>query len=204
MVRFLAPPSRRAPMSSIGWPAFPKPPISTVEPSSILATASAAVSTIFVISFPLLRGVFVLDHHGNTLAYTDTQCSQTPTAVFSFQTACQRTQYAGAGRAQWVTQGDCTAPGVDALVVQGDTPRVPVRQHVGGEGFVEFAGTDLIPGDSCTFQSQVGGWNRRFADELRFVRGDTARRHAHQWIGSQRVRSAFGTQEHDAGAVVHR
>src|SRR5699024_11388297 len=100
MVRFLAPPSRRAPMSSIGWPAFPKPPISTVEPSSILATASAAVSTIFVISLPLLRGVFVFNDHGNTLTDTDTQCGHAPAAGFGCQAASEGSQHAGARSTQ--------------------------------------------------------------------------------------------------------
>src|SRR5699024_12543720 len=106
-------------MSSMGWPASPNPPMSTVEPSEILATASAAVAAILVISFPLLSGVFVFNHHGNTLAHTNTQCGQTPTAVFSFQSTCQGAQHAGTRGAHRVAQRDGAAPGVDQLFVQG-------------------------------------------------------------------------------------
>ncbi|CFN64398.1 Uncharacterised protein [Bordetella pertussis] len=45
MTRSLAPCSSRASISSMGWPAVPKPPIMTVAPSGTSARASAAVAT---------------------------------------------------------------------------------------------------------------------------------------------------------------
>src|SRR5699024_9331038 len=57
-VRSLAPEYSWASINSIGWPASPKPPISTVEPSEILATACAAVATFLVISLPYSASSF--------------------------------------------------------------------------------------------------------------------------------------------------
>src|SRR5699024_3531887 len=107
-----------------GWPASPKPPMSTVEPSEILATASAAVSTIFVISFPLLSGVFVFNHHGNTLAHANNPRRQTPAASFSLHSARQGTSCTATRSAQWVAQCNGTTPGVHTFIIQGNTPRI--------------------------------------------------------------------------------
>src|SRR5699024_4053633 len=158
MVRSVAPLSSRAWMSSIGRPASPNPPISTVEPSVIFATAAAAVSTILVISFPLLSGVFVFNHHGNTLANANTQCGQTPAAVFSFQATCQCPQYARTGCTQRVAHCDGAALGVNTFIVQGDTAGVLVNQNLRGNCFIEFYRAYLIPGAPGAFQRQVGRW----------------------------------------------
>ena len=45
MTRSLAPCSSSASISSIGWPAVPKPPIMTVAPSGTSARAAAALAT---------------------------------------------------------------------------------------------------------------------------------------------------------------
>src|SRR5699024_1201262 len=133
-VRSLAPESRSASISSMGWPASPNPPIRTVEPSEMLATASAAVSTIFVISFPLLSSVFVFNHHGNTLANTDTQCSQAPTAVFSFQAARQCSQHSRTRGAQRVAQRDRATPRIHTFIIKRDAPGIQVDQNLSGKG----------------------------------------------------------------------
>src|SRR5699024_4601902 len=140
----------------------------------MLATASAAVSTIFVISFPLLSGVFVFNHHGNTLANTDTQCSQTPTAVFSFQAERQCPEHARTRCTQRVAQCDRATPGIDAFIIECDAPGIEVDQDLGGKGFIEFNGTNLVPGDAGAFKCQIGGRYRCLAEILRFIGSDTA------------------------------
>ena len=50
IVRSLAPWAMSASMSSTGWPARPKPPIMTVAPSGMPATAVAASGTVLSIT----------------------------------------------------------------------------------------------------------------------------------------------------------
>ena len=92
---------------------------------------------------------------------------------------------------------DRAAVPVDDLGV--DVPRLDAGDRLGGEGLVELDGGDVGPADPCTFQGEVGGLDRREAEQVGLVRGRAASGdpgHRLTRVG----RSA--AEEHRGGAVV--
>src|SRR4051794_37391859 len=130
-VRSAAPCRRSASISSIGWPAVPKPPISTVAPSGMSATASSAADVPSRMSVMRERSLRVLEYDGQALAHSDADGRHAPTVTFGPHDLRQRAEDPAPGGTQRVPDGDGAAAGVHDLRV--DAPGVHADQRLHGE-----------------------------------------------------------------------
>ena len=132
---------------------MPKPPISTVAPSSMPATASSAPTR--------RRAVIGSTSFSSTTASawpTPMQIAATPhRSPDSASRLRERAEDPGAGRAERVADRDRAALGVDDLRV--DLPGVDAGQRLHRERLVELDRADVGPADAGPGQS--AGWPPR-------------------------------------------
>src|SRR5690554_4005469 len=147
-------------------------------------------------------GLYPLDEHGDTLAYTYTHGAQGVAAAGALQLQGGGHQQAGAGHAQRVAQGDGAAVGVDPGVVVLDAQLTHDREALCGEGFVQFDDVDLVDGQALLVQQLAYCRYRADAHDARLDAGG-----GHAEDPGDRLEAVFlhcvGTgDQHGGGAVV--
>src|SRR6478609_8478160 len=216
-VRSRVPLSTRASMSSTGCPAGPKPPMSTVAPSGMSATASIALWVIMTMAVPLGRpagayavqrrsrdgsGADVLEHDRETLPDTDADARHAPPAAAALQVAGEGAEDAAARGPERVADGDGATVPVDDLRV--DRPGVEARERLCCERLVELDGGDVVPGDAGPRERGVRRLDGGVAEVLGLERARAAPCDPGDGGETDLVAGCLAAEQHGRRAVVER
>src|SRR5699024_9126672 len=88
----------------------------------------------------------------HALTATDAHGGKTQLAALALETVCQSHQHAGAGRANWVTQGDTRTPSVEAGIIPRQVPFLQHSECLRCESLVELDGIQVIQADAGALQ----------------------------------------------------
>src|SRR5699024_3294489 len=140
----------------------------------------------------------------HALAATDAHGGKAEGAALTLEAVRQSDQHAGAGRADWVAQGNAGTPGVEAGVIPG---QVPFLQHGAcrrRECSVALNRVQFIDANAGALQCLLGGRNRSHAHGLWCNACNSPALEAQHWGQAQLRGLLAGGDNHRRRAIILR
>src|SRR5699024_9183696 len=140
----------------------------------------------------------------HALAATDAHGGKTQLAALALEAVRQSHQHAGAGRADWVAQGDTRTPSVQAGIIPRQVPFLQHSERLRRESLVELNRIQVIQANAGALQRLLGGWNWANTHGLWCNAGDSPALEAQHRGKTQLSGLLAGGDNHGCGAIILR
>src|SRR5699024_1612865 len=140
----------------------------------------------------------------HALTATDAHGGKTQLAALALEAVRQSHQHAGAGRADWVAQGDTRTPSVQAGIIPRQVPFLQHSERLRRESLVELNRIQVIQANAGALQRLLGGWNWANTHGLWCNAGDSPALEAQHRGKTQLSGLLAGGDNHGCGAIILR